>query len=319
VKSVSRFLVMALVGVSLAACSSGDDEPEAAPTTTTTQVALPAPAGFAGEFFAMTGDEIYNAGLSRLTFSPPRLKPVTPVRRVSAISGCSESVVVAAAQESVDFSDHIQLLVSDDFGPVPGLGVPFGYAPELDEACRLLYSDAGGEAGTMDRMWRFEPGAASPTLVHEAPGMAGGAWGPGGQIAVVETTRSSAGSPTHVTGVRVLRPDGSSFVVPPVTPEPGPFEWGTGEWMAFGVSERATAFVRPDNGERRDLADWLPLAWSPDGTWLLVVEAAEARRALGVVNVADLGTVVPLGTAPEAVHEVVWHPAGVDPVGDGAP
>jgi hypothetical protein len=304
-----------LVGMSLAGCSSGSDEPEAAPTTTTTQVALPVPEGFTGEFFAMTGDDIYNAGLSRLTFSPPRLTSLSPVRRVSKISGCAESFIVAAAQESVDFSDHIQQFTNGKFGPVPGLGMPFGFSPELNAQCELVYTDAGDETEPLSRVWRFRSGASAPEVIHTSPGSTGAEWGPGGQIAVVETSRRSDEAPKQVTGVRVLRPDGSSFVVPPVTPEPGPFEWGAGEWIAFGIDERSTAIVRPDNGERRDLADWLPLAWSPDGTWLLVVEADEARRALGVVNVADFGTVVPLGTAPEAVHEVVWLPAGADPTG----
>ncbi|MGH9000895.1 MAG: hypothetical protein ACRDY7_16055, partial [Acidimicrobiia bacterium] len=191
----------------------------------TTSAPLPLPPGFEGEFIAMTGPEINNAGLSRLTFSPPELQPLTPVRRVSAISACPTAVIVAAAQESVNFSDHIQLLAGDRLVPVPGLGKPFGFGPDLDGACRLLYSDAGGEKGLADRLWRFDPESTAPDLVHTSPGLAGVVWGPGGQVAAVEATRSEPGSPERVTGIRLLQPDGSSRVVPPVTREPGPFEW----------------------------------------------------------------------------------------------
>ncbi|MGH8999701.1 MAG: hypothetical protein ACRDY7_09960, partial [Acidimicrobiia bacterium] len=142
-------LVVAFVAAA-AGCSSVAEQPRAAPTTTTTSAPLPLPPGFEGEFIAMTGPEVNNAGLSRLTFSPTELEPLTPVRRVSAISACPTAVIVAAAQESVNFSDHIQLLAGERLLPVPGLGTPFGFAPDLDGACRLLYSDAGGEKGLAD-------------------------------------------------------------------------------------------------------------------------------------------------------------------------
>ncbi|MGH8998138.1 MAG: hypothetical protein ACRDY7_01960, partial [Acidimicrobiia bacterium] len=64
--------------------------------------------------------------------------------------------------------------------------------------------------------------------------------------------------------------------------------------------------------ERRELAGWVPLAWSPDGQRLLVVGPRDFRD-LGVVDVADITSVIALGRSPEAIHEVVWLPAGSDP------
>ncbi|MGH8998386.1 MAG: hypothetical protein ACRDY7_03250, partial [Acidimicrobiia bacterium] len=282
-----------------AGCSSDPDQPRAAPTTTTAAPApLPLPAGFEGEFVAMAGDEINNAGLSRLTFSPPELEPLTGVRRVSAVSACPTAVIVAAAQESVNFSDHIQVLAGDRLVPVPGLGAPFGFAPDLDGACRLVYFDSGGDKALEHRIWRFDPQSTAPAVLHTSHAIGGVVWGPGGQVAAVETTRSEPGSPARVTGIRLLQPDGSSRMVAPVTPDPGPFEWGASGWMAFGVDDGATVLLHADSRERRELAGWVPLAWSPEGQRLLVVGPRDWRD-LGVVDLADITSVTPLGRAPE--------------------
>jgi hypothetical protein len=83
--------------------------------------------------------------------------------------------------------------------------------------------------------------------------------------------------------------------------------------MAFGRSDAKTIlFLNPDTGERSELPGWFPLGWSPDGTELLVSDAAE-YKTLGVVAVSDLATVRTLGRATVGVYEVAWLAEGATP------
>jgi hypothetical protein len=153
------------------------------------------------------------------------------------------------------------------------------------------------------------------TVVATYPGLGGMSWGPGGQIAVVERTRSVQGSGTEPSEIAVhIFKNGTHRSFPPLAPGLWGVLWGAANWMAFIHGEGdATVFLQPDTGERHDLAGWAPQAWSPDGKRLLV--AAPDHRRLGVVELPDFSTVKPLGDAPIPVHDTVWLPAGSDPVG----
>ncbi|MCA1844225.1 MAG: hypothetical protein LC792_13775, partial [Actinobacteria bacterium] len=113
-------------------------ESSAAASTTTT-AAAPVIPGPPGRFLSLVGENYLNAGLYELTFGPPRLHELTPVRRVSSIGACPTAVVVAAAQPEVGYDDHLQTFRQGHFGPVDGLGTPHDLYPVLAPDCRFLY------------------------------------------------------------------------------------------------------------------------------------------------------------------------------------
>lgn len=298
-----------------AACSPGGDPTDAASGSTSSTAPTAAAPGPPGRFFALGGKNLFDAGLYELVFGPPRLRRLSPTGRVSSLGACPTMLVVAAAQREVGFSDHLQRFQRGRFGPVEGLGAPAGFSPEAAPDCRILYSDVDrSSADLIDRLHVWDPVTGTDTIVHTSVDLAGHAWGPNGRIAVVETTRGGNGQEPTATGILLIEPDGSRRTLPAPAPRLSDFEWSTTGWLAVGQDTVGTIFLQPDTGERRELAGWEPQAWSPDGEQLLVTKSQHQRR-LGLVKLADLGTVTPLGDTDAPVYDAVWLPAGADPLG----
>lgn len=313
-----RQAVVAIVAgvLGLAGCSrNGPSTESSASASTTTTVAAPVIPGPPGRFLSLVGENYLNAGLYELTFGPPRLQELTPVRRVSSIGACPTAVVVAAAQPEVGYDDHLQSFRQGRFGPVEGLGTPHDLYPVLGPDCRVLYVQPPAEEDAPDYLHVWDPAAKKDTVVATASEFGGTSWGPGGAIAFVERSRTRQGAEPIDRTLVILTAKGQRREMPPPATDTRDFFWGPTNWMAFGRhTDDVTILLKPDTGERHDLPGWVPRAWSPDGKQLLVVEAGSHRK-LGLVDVSDLGTVKPLGEAPMPVLDTVWLPAGSDPVG----
>jgi hypothetical protein len=215
----------------------------------------------------------------------------------------------------VGYNDHLQVFANGTFGPVEKLGSPHAFNPMLAPDCRMLYLDFTEEKGHQDRLHIWNPSDGTDIVVTSYPGIGVASWGPAGRIALVERTEPIQGKQQDDVAVHVLQ-KGVSRSIPLPAPRLSALFWGATNWMAFGHGNGdgdATIFLQPDTGERHDLAGWAPRAWSPDGKRLLV--AGADRRRLGVVELPDFFTVKPLGEAPIPVHDIVWLPAGSDPVG----
>ena len=271
-----------------------------------------------GRFYAVIGGETSNDNrLYELRFTPPALELLTETRRVSSVGACRDKVVVAAGQPEVGFSDHLQELHQANLGPIDGFGVQPGFAPELDEGCRMAYTwvDRGAEP-LIDELRLWNPaGNNSRTLYRNQPGdgpLVTPDWGPQGQVAVVRRGPEHAGQlPAGIpkgrpAAIVVVRSDGSTSEVV-LEGNPGVLTWGK-QWLAVEDERQGTMFLDAGGDRRAVLNDWYPLTWSPDGDQLLVHDAA-TRQTLGVVDAADLATAKPVGRASGPVWDADWLPA----------
>jgi len=312
-------VAVAAGALGLTGCSrNGPSTESSAAASTTTTVAAPVIPGPPGRFLSLVGENYLNAGLYELTFGPPRLQELTPVRRVTTIGACRTAVVVAAAQPEVGYDDHLQSFRQGRFGPVDGLGTPHAFYPVVGPDCRLLYVEPPPQDDAPERLHVWDPAVKKDTVVATAPEFGGTSWGPGGAIAFVDRSPTRPGFEPVDHALVLLTAKGQRREIPLPATDTRDLFWGATNWMAFGRhTGDVTILLRPDTGERHDLAGWLPRAWSPDGKQLLIVEAGPHRK-LGLVDVSDLGTVKPLGEAPMPVLDTVWLPAGSDPVGAAA-
>jgi len=303
----------------LTGCSrNGPSTKSSAAASTTTTVAAPVIPGPPGRFLSLVGENYLNAGLFELTFGPPHLQELTPVRRVSSIGACPTAVVVAAAQPEVGYDDHLQSFRQGRFGPVDGLGTPHDLYPVVGPDCRVLYVEPPPQDDAPERLHVWDPAVKKDTVVATAPEFGGTSWGPGGGIAFVDRSPTRPGFEPVDHALVILTAKGQRREIPPPATDTGDLFWGQTNWMAFGRrTGDVTILLQPDTRERHELTGWVPRAWSPDGKQLLVVEAGPHRK-LGLVDVSDLGTVKPLGEAPMPVLDTVWLPAGSDPIGAAA-
>jgi len=321
-----RWALSVATALSLAGCWHGGSPRTAPPVSTTSASATsvtgpPAPPP-EGRFLALGGERIADNHLYELTFGPPRMRLLSPVGRVTTLGACPSTVVVAAAQAEVGYSDHLQTFRRGEFGPVDGLGRPRGGQPSLAPDCRVLYLEIV-ISEDIDRLHLFDPKTGADTVIATASEYGGTSWGPDGAIAFVEETLSRPGARPVAQALVTLSPKGVRRTLPPPVSDPAELLWAASGWMALGRrTGDTTIFFRPETGERHDLVGWAPRAWSPDGNRLLVAAGRfgenddfEGFRRLGIVELSDLATVKELGDSDVPVFSAVWLPAGSDPLG----
>lgn len=292
---------------------SGQKEPgqEAERTTTTT---IPEGTPPMGRFLAVAGEQSLDAGLYEIRFAPLHLERLTETSRLGAVSACASAVVVAAAQQEVGFSDTLQMLRAGKLVPFEGLGDAKGSAPALTSDCRMAYKAVDrSDPALVDRLHIWDPDARTDTVVHSSGELLGLDRGPNGQVSVIEGVRGDPGQPVAATAIIIISADRTERSIPAPAPDLGVLRWGASSRMAIGRNDaKSTLFLDPETGARSELSGWRPLAWSPDGTELLVADSAE-YRTLGIVQSTDLTSVRTLGRSEVGVYDVAWLPAGATP------
>lgn len=309
VAAVPRTLVvLATAALILAGCAS--PKQERLPAKQVAPKDLVAVEGRApvGRFYVKAGEKDLDSDLYEVTFSPLGFERLTKDSHVTTVGGCGRKVVVAAAQREVGYADRLQELRGGKLAPVETLGLEIGSDPDVSEDCRILYTrlaDAGPTPIQEIKLW--DPAKGASSTVISGPTVVGAAWGPEGEIVVL---KREPGGPRLL----ILRPDGTESEVDPQVPDVGNTPWGKSGWIAMAVFEprkppTATLFINPTTGDRSMLDGWLPLAWSPDGSQLLVTDSQEGTT-LAVVERPDLTRTRAVGVSTVGtIWDAVWLPA----------
>ena len=314
-------LAVVVTGLSLVGCQARSESRGAGPSATEVgQVSLKTTPGPQpeGRFYAVirsggpNDDQLYE-----LRFSPPKVRVASPTKRVSSVGACQERVFVAAAQEEVGFTDHLQelrgerLVALDGLGPVPAL------SPAVSRDCRVAYTfvdRSGPELVSELRVW--DPAQrVGKALYRTHPGdglLLGTAWGPDGQVAALRLPPDRADSPTgnpsdgRPAMIVVVRADGSTSEVNPGTPDPVGLAWGRNT-VAVGDGEAKTILIEPETGKRMTIEGWRPLVWSPKEDVLLLKDSATGQ-SLGLLDAKGPSSVKEVGRLTGSVFDVDWLP-----------
>jgi hypothetical protein len=304
-RAVVFLVAAALAGAGCASEQKEETAPKVVRGEDLVPIQGPAPVG---RFYLKAGEEDLSSDLYEMTFSPPDFHRLTTDARVTTVGGCPDKVVVAAAQREVGFADRLQELAGDKLVPVETLGLEIGSDPDVADDCRILYSRlAKSDPELVAEIKLWDPAKGTSSTVTMGATVVGAAWGPNGEVAVLK--REPAG-PRLV----IIKPDGTSSEIDLQVPDVGNTPWGKGGWMALGLFPQAgqpptaTLFLNPATGERQTLEGWLPLAWSPDGSQLLVAEAKKGTT-LAVVEVGNLTRTRNVGVSTVGtVWDAVWLP-----------
>jgi hypothetical protein len=301
-------LTLALV---LTACSTGSRPPRVAepkqepcpgpPVSLTPATGAHSP--LSGRVVLLAGDNDMSADLYELTLTPMLLRRVTCEQRVSTLGGRPGSIVVAAAQTEVGYSDHIQQLVGDRLATIDGLGPVSGFSPDVGPGSRIMFTQINGtkEAPRFD-VNVFDPATkATKTLLSGDPNvLVGGVFGPDGRVAIGRHEPSGD-------DLIVLDQNGKQDTLRPGVAKLGNFRWGPSGWIALQDIAAGAVFFDPRSKQRVAVPGWQVLAWSPDGTSLLVA-GGDNGATLGLAKPSTGSAVEKIVDLPHSAFGAVWLP-----------
>lgn len=211
-----------------------------------------------------------------------RLAPLSAVRitrdkRVSTVDAAAGRVVVAAADGRVD-----QLAVVGADGtlePIPGLGRPFAYNPSFVDGRTLMFDDVlipEREVQVNRTVVWDETTQARSVLFQTRDNLIGSTPGPDGQVALIRSRKKGESI--------VIRAASGSTTEIPIEGDIGRLDWGP-RYIAVGLNntERskhadpsaALILLDPLEGRQLQLGASQPIAWTPDGTKLLVRQTGD--------------------------------------------
>lgn len=238
---------------------------------------------------------------------PERLTNLPPGRNISWLTAGSGEVMVAEAR---DGSDKISRVVG---GRLERFIDDRVFAPALSDDGKLAYSllryePESGNSGA--ERWSIRVRdlvTGSDQVFHESSKpLSAGSWYPDGSLAMFETQ-----VPDHEDNrVIVAAPDRTRRALAVMGFTRAWLKVSSAGTLVVGYPPGA-GILDPVSGELTPLPGaWLPLAWSPDGTSLLVSRG----RRLGLVTPPELSTVRPIGAFPVPVWTASWLAPGADAV-----
>lgn len=233
-----------------------------------------------------SGSEL-RADVYGITLSPLRAYRLTAIERVSWLSAGQDTVVVAAGDEQID---KLGLIAGDGaIAPIPGLGRPAAYSPEIQADGTIRYEDSGPGEAIISRYMSYDPTTRKSRVLYStkngdlnivaaAPDR--------GFLAVVQADEIDD-------QVLLMQTDGTrkAFTIAPriSSPASGKSLISVGVYGSPDIDAPVTdtALLNPQTGKVRVIEGWAPLSWTPDGTKLLVVRAADSRLPDAELAVLD--------------------------------
>lgn len=221
------------------------------------------------------------ADLYGIRFDPLSAVRITRDKRVSTVDATASRVVVAAADGRVD---QLALVgAGGELEPIPGLGRPFAYNPSFLDGHTLMFDDVliPEEDVQVNRtvVWA-EAAQTKSVLFQTRDTLIGSTPGPDGQVALIRTRQNDESI--------VIRDASGTTKEIPVEGDIGRLDWGP-RYIAVGLNstERskeadpsaALILVDPVEVKQLQLGASQPIAWTPDGTKLLVRQTGDPTQS----------------------------------------
>lgn len=311
-------VVLATVGLvaSLAACGTDSYELGAIPSGGATLSLVPSRLGDPARYDAIVlGSEENNplsADVYGVTFDPLNVERITVDKRVSSVDANAERIVVAAADSRTDRLAFVAL--DGELAPVPGIGRLFAYAPVFTSDGGLLYQDFRVKGDQdVNRYWRWDESTRKAVQLFRSTEQLFGPFIGDSSDERLAFVRN----PGMLGNEIVLRnSDGTkprSFAISEVM---SGSSWGASllalsvaaEGSKFGDTPSDLIFLNPKSGEQVRVPGYQAVAWTPDGTKLLVRSTGDlGSSVLSLLDPKNPTAPQSLGTIPGlAIYSGAW-------------
>lgn len=297
-------IVAMLAALVLGGC--GEDASPGAPGSAAT------PALHSFDLYAMGNAEgnILFADLYGITFNPLTVHQITTDKRISTLSASRDTIAVAAGDEQID-----KLALVQEGGvllPLPGLGRPHAFSPEIRPNGRIRFDDSGPEDDKeiWGRYREYDPQTQRTRTLFESAREINPAGAVPGGLFLELIHRDDANDQ-----VAVVQRDGERQTYT-IAPRIGGAVIGA-RYVAVGVYPSGDPAAEPTDTVLLNLstaktvrvAGWSALAWSPDGNRLLVMRPSADRRdtELATLDPRRPQAVQPVGLVPGvALYGAAW-------------
>lgn len=263
-----------------------------------------------GDIYLVGGNSNTSAVLYRGSLCPLRLDPVPGVTRARGVSGNADLVVVTYE------AGGMAKVVDGKTEPLPGLDLEHindaSVSPEGLVAVTTSQPITGG--AVTDRLHVYDPKTRTTRpLLADNRFLSHPTWGPDGTIAVYRAGGQNGQKPQ----ITIVEPDGTSRHVP-IRPPAMPalvdhLLWGPTDSIALSYLdaglEPVTVLIDPGTGKQKIFRGWWAVAWSPDGTSLLVQSLEKSD--LAVVRAPDFGRPRSIGSTSFHIFGAEWLPCTV--------
>lgn len=269
-RSLIALGLTAALGLGLAGC--GDDDASAADRSLSE---------FDLVVVASEANDPLAADLYGIILDPLTAVRITTDKKISAVAATADQVVVAAADGRVDQLAFVS--VTGELSEIPGLGRPFAYNPSFADGHTLMFDDVlvPEEGVEVNRTMTWDVDAkAKNVLFQTTDTLIGSTPGPDGQVALIRTRKKGESI--------VVRDAAGATKEIAVEGDVGKLTWGP-RYIAVGLNntERkkgadpsvALILVDPVGGRQLQLGASQPIAWTPDGSKLLVRKTGEGAKS----------------------------------------
>jgi hypothetical protein len=296
-----------LAASTLAGCGDGSGVSAAADA-----VQEPRPAHFDAIVIGNEQDDVRHGDLFGMTFQPLRRYRLTTDKSIDSVAASGDAVIVSAADQQVDQLG--QLGPGGQILPIPGLGRPHAFGPEIRPDGVIRYEDAEGDEPYDGRFIEWNPRTKSQKVLRVAKGGFGSpSTLPGDLLLYSGQTRANAGR------ILIVGPGNASKLYQ-IAQRIGQAAIGP-KLLAIDVEDPKIDYVTvglvlfdPKTGKQDRVDGWSPVAWSPDGTKLLVERLgapAGVASELALLNPADATHPRLIGTVPHlAMYQGSWLRGG---------